>query len=402
MTHGMNFRLASVGHVCETMLGKMLQTAPRDSEDQEVPYLRAGSLGSLSDTSELPTMFAGIKEIEDYSVRAGDLLVAEGGDVGRAEFLPKPIGRTILQNSLHRVRLRSEGDLRFVRYALISIHGSGYLDVLCNRTTFGHLTVEKFRDLRIPWPSPHEQRRIADYLDIETARIDSLISVKRRLIELCTIRTRCQAITMITENGPPAPLRRFISRVKTGTTPPERELPELLGGDVAWFSPGDMGPYLEMRDPARTLSGKAIVDGWSPLFPADTTLIIGIGATAGRVGHNTQESTGNQQITCISSNKRVLPRFLSWQLWARSDEIREIAPYTTLPILNNEFLRSLPFYAPSLETQQNIVETLDELAGRETQVSQLIWSQIELLKERRQSLITATVTGELSVPVVQK
>ena len=108
---------------------------------------------------------------------------------------------------------------------------------------------------------------------------------------------------------------------------------------------------LEMKKPSRRLALQAVVDGWCPSFPPESTLIVGIG-TVGRVGHNSTESTGNQQITCIKGNELVLPRFLSWQLWARSEEVREIAPYTTLPILNNEFLLSLPIFVPALDSQR--------------------------------------------------
>ena len=47
-----------------------------------------------------------------------------------------------------------------------------------NRSTFGHLTVEKLRSLRVAWPSVDDQREIADFLDTETARIDALIARK--------------------------------------------------------------------------------------------------------------------------------------------------------------------------------------------------------------------------------
>lgn len=343
------------------------------------------------------------RDLDGYQeVRPGDLVVNQLGKPHGALGVSDHHG--IISPAYFVAEVSEEADPRFVHHLLRT---RLYISEYERRGKYMppsqfDISWEQFRDIPVTLPPLSEQRAIAAYLDIETARIDSLISKKRRLIELYANRIRYQAITLTTEHGHPIPLRRFISGIKTGTTPPERELPGLLGGDVAWFSPGDMGPYLDMRNPARTLSGRAIVDGWSPLFPADTTLIIGIGATAGRVGHSRYESTGNQQVTCISGNRRVVPRFLSWQLWARSDEIREVAPYTTLPILNNEFLRSLPFYAPSLETQQIIVETLDDIADSETQVSQLLQSQIELLNERRQSLITATVTGELSVPVVQK
>ena len=115
-------------------------------------------------------------------------LLPKGAMLAGLNSPPKLADETIFQNSLHRLRMHIDGDLRYIRYALQAVRASGWLDVLCNRTTFGHLTVEKLRQLRIPWPLPSEQRMIADYLDAETGRIDDLISKKRRLSGLLESR----------------------------------------------------------------------------------------------------------------------------------------------------------------------------------------------------------------------
>jgi len=257
-------------------------------------------------------------------------------------------------------------------------------------------------NLRVPVVRQHEQRAIADYLDTETNHIDTLITKKRRMIELLERRLRITARELTTRSGATGPLRRFVRRVKTGTTPPASELGDLHGSDVAWYSPGDVGPSLRMYPPARSLTLRALSEGWTPEFPTDSTLIVGIGATAGHVGHNFSRSTGNQQMTCITPNVRILPKFLSWQLWARSDELRETAPYTTLPILNNEFLRSTLIVVPSLTSQEAVVDQLDRSADRLLATAKGLGIQIGLLLERRQSLITQAVMGELAAPSLTK
>ena len=349
----MNFPVSSVRRVFRIVNGGTPASDQRNW-DGEVSWATPVDLAKcdgskISDTQRSITI-AGLHSGSN-SVPEGSLIVSSRAPIG---YIAETTGVMAFNQGCKGLVPTRKVDIRFFRYQLSTMveqlqsYGQG--------STFSELSADYLATIPIVVPSLFQQQHIADYLDIETARIDSLITKKRQLIELCTMRIRCQAIMLTTKGGHSIPLRRFLGRIKTGTTPPETELSELLGSDVAWFSPGDMGPYLEMKEPARMLSGRAIVDGWSPLFPADATLIIGIGATAGRVGHNTHKSTGNQQITCLSGNGRVLPKFLSWQLWGRSDEIHEIAPYTTLPILNNEFLRSLPFYAPPLEAQQNIVE----------------------------------------------
>ena len=68
------------------------------------------------------------------------------------------------------------------RSVLEALHGSEWLDVLCNKATIRHLTGEKLGGLAIPMPAPSEQRRIAGFLDTETARIDRLVSAREKQI----------------------------------------------------------------------------------------------------------------------------------------------------------------------------------------------------------------------------
>ena len=187
----------------------------------------------------------------------------------------------------------------------------------------------------------------------------------------------------------------FARAVKTGTTPPASELSELVGEEVRWYAPGDVGAYLQMLSPTRRLTRRAIYEGWTPTFPPDATLIVGIGATAGRIGHNVSASTGNQQMTCITPNTRVVPRFLSWQLWARADELRETAPYTTLPDPEQRlFTVAVSISVPPLDRQASIVTRLDREADGVLAVSKHLRVQTDLLAERRQALITRAVTGK--------
>ncbi|MDP9477172.1 MAG: restriction endonuclease subunit S [Actinomycetota bacterium] len=210
------FPLTTVGKVAEVRLGKMLQPEPAAASDVEVPYLRAGSLDDLMGEAALKTMWASKAERASYRVRRGDLIVAEGGDVGRSAFVPKVPHDTIIQNSLHWVRPHA-GDVRFLKYTLDAIYASGWLDVLCNKATFGHLTWEKLAALIIPWPPQARQRAIADFLDAETTRIDSLIDKKLRMIHLLAQRYWSWVSDRIRRTAAhTAPLRRALASITDG------------------------------------------------------------------------------------------------------------------------------------------------------------------------------------------
>ena len=133
----------------------------------------------------LPTMWASPWEIDQLSLEVEDLLVCEGGEVGRAARInEQPPKRCIIQNALHRVRGNQLGDVAFLSYCLRHAAEKGWLDVLCNRATIAHFTVEKFRDLWFYLPKIDDQHLIADYLDNETSKIDTLVAEKERMLTL--------------------------------------------------------------------------------------------------------------------------------------------------------------------------------------------------------------------------
>jgi type I restriction enzyme, S subunit len=173
-------------------LGKMLQNSLSSSEDIEVPYLKAQHVQwNGVRLSDLPTMWASPTDVESLAVKNGDLLVCEGGEVGRAAHLSEePPPQTIIQNALHLVRNRVGGEPRFLAYVLRHAATQEWFDVLCNRSTISHFTVEKFGEMWTWLPDAPKQRTIADYLDRETAQLDALVAAKERVLVLLAEKRR--------------------------------------------------------------------------------------------------------------------------------------------------------------------------------------------------------------------
>lgn len=186
-------------------LGKMLQNGLVSFEDREVPYLKAQHVqwdGIRFD--DAPTMWASEKEIEFLKIEKGDLLVCEGGEVGRAAIVQStPPEDCIIQNALHRVRGKSTSDVRFLRYLLLHASSQGWFDVLCNRATIAHFTVEKFCEMWIWLPPIQVQQVIADFLDRETAYLDALIAAKERLLKLLDEKRRALVTHAVTRGLDP-------------------------------------------------------------------------------------------------------------------------------------------------------------------------------------------------------
>ena len=84
-------------------LGKMLDTK-RITGEHSVPYLRNTDVQwDHVNVSDLPRMDIYPKELERYTLRRGDLIVCEGGEVGRCSIWQGGLDICGFQKALHRL-----------------------------------------------------------------------------------------------------------------------------------------------------------------------------------------------------------------------------------------------------------------------------------------------------------
>ncbi len=165
-------------------LGKMLD-AKRISGQHLLPYLRNVDVQWDSVNVEgLPEMDINTEEYGRYTLEKGDLLVCEGGEVGRTAIWREELRRCAFQKALHRVRPHSGRDLpRFFYYVMRAAASTGVFLAHGNPNTIPHLTAEKLRVYRLAFPPPEEQRAIVNFLDGATTKIDTLIAKIETTIE---------------------------------------------------------------------------------------------------------------------------------------------------------------------------------------------------------------------------
>jgi type I restriction enzyme S subunit len=186
--------VASLRHRYTQSLGKMLDTS-RIEGKHLLPYLRNTDVQwDRINTVGLPEMDISPREYARYTVEPGDLLVCEGGEIGRAAIWDGG-SRTGFQKALHRLRPQdaSADSPRFLLYLLRAATWAGAFSD-GHVSTISHLTGEKLRRTRFAWPPVQEQFAIVQWLDSNEARsstvIQSAVSDIRLLREF---RTRLAA-----------------------------------------------------------------------------------------------------------------------------------------------------------------------------------------------------------------
>src|SRR2546422_10638436 len=116
-----NWTWRPLGELFNIGAGKTMSVAARTGTNK-VPFLRTSNvLWDEIDLSELDEMSMSPEELAEKSLRPGDLLVCEGGDIGRAALWQGERQVMSFQNHLHRLRpLVSDVEPRFYVYFLQS------------------------------------------------------------------------------------------------------------------------------------------------------------------------------------------------------------------------------------------------------------------------------------------
>ncbi|MDA8234354.1 MAG: restriction endonuclease subunit S [Clostridia bacterium] len=267
-------------------------------------------------------------------------------------------------------------------------------------------------------PPVSEQYAIAKYLDCRVEKIDSIINAKQKQLDLLQQQRQAvisEAVTKGLDKNVPmkdsgiewigeVPKKWRVIKIKhltkeiiTGTTPTtQRE--DYFDGNINWLTPADLTEGLKIKESKRKLDIKAILDGQARLFPTDTVVIVGIGATLGKVALITKGSSFNQQLTgLICKKEKILPEFLLYWLFVKSEAIKNMASFTTLPILNNQTLREIAIVLPSISEQQKLIDYISNININTDASIKSLFEQITKLKEYRQSLIYEAVTGKIKI-----
>jgi type I restriction enzyme, S subunit len=169
--------LACVQDVAVCRLGKMLDKAKNRGTMRR--YLRNVNVRWQDfDLSDVKEMRFEEEELGEFALRAGDVLVCEGGEPGRAAVWDRREEGILFQKAIHRVRLSDAVDPHFFVLSLRQAADSGRLQEYFTGATFKHLTGTGIGRFSFPLPPLAEQQRIV-------AKVDELMAVCDQLEAHC-------------------------------------------------------------------------------------------------------------------------------------------------------------------------------------------------------------------------
>lgn len=308
------------------------------------------------------------------------------------------------------MRPRRGTDPRFVVYLMKSSwftqelikreRGIGAGEQANVRTTEVPFSVLRTIDAHVP--EPQVQTLIGDYLDRETAQIDTLIADQQRLMGLLGERRDAVVELAVADLDWRTPLRAITSLIQTGPFGSQLKSQEYVPGGTPVINPSHFPAGVIAPDAAVAVSDRKARDLARHALETGDLIV----ARRGELGRSAVVTirdagnicgTGSALIRPISD--RVYPRFLHLVFGTQRnrDTLAMASVGSTMDNLNAAILAALRVPLPALETQRELVQQVGVRTG---QIDALIAESerfIELAWERRSALITAAVTGQIDV-----
>lgn len=284
-----------------------------------------------------------------------------------------------------------------------------------------HVNGDFLANLRIGLPDLNQQSIIADYLDHETARLDALVEEKERLLDLLAEKRRAIITRAVTRGlDPNVPLRDsgiswlgeipahweiwklgHIAKVGNGSTPSRSNAAYWSEGTIPWLNSSVVNrPEVTHAD--QFVTALAAQECHLPQVKSGSVLvaITGQGKTRGRATVLAFDATINQHLAFIHPQQSLLlPWFLKWTLFAAYDFLRSISDDAggTKGALTCEEVANLRVPVPPVREQAIILAKIAASVERLDSLQAVAKNTISLIKERRSTLISAAVTGQIDV-----
>ncbi|MCZ7429511.1 hypothetical protein O7607_27505 [Micromonospora sp. WMMA1949] len=379
-------------------------------DGRDVHCVRAADFDRESLTvrpEKLPLRRVDPRALRKHRLSPGDLVWEKSGG-GETQ----PVGLAVkfdlaapavCSNFCTRVTPSVGTDSRYLGYVFAAAHAAGLNQRSIKQTTgLQNLDGKAFLAEVWPIPGPAEQRRIADFLDAETRKIGALVSKKLRLLSLFEekINSRileCIGASRLVGNSdsaiPVLPVRRLLSKLARPALPASEVITAFRDGQVTARS--------KRRADGYTLSSHAEAQG--QYVELGDVVIHGLDGFAGAIG--TSESAGNCSlvyhvcIPCRGGNALFLGRMLrvlavSGYLGLFATSTRERA----VDFRNWDLFGRIPIPDVPLRWQEEVGEWIS--SARPLRVA--VERSFALAEERRRTLITAAVTGQIDVATAER
>lgn len=363
------------------------------------------------------------QEMSVYRIFPRDILITMMGTSGKCEIVPYDINDGIIDSHLLRVRVKEDQILpEFFKLLIDKSPEISYQIQVFGKGSIMHgLNSGIVKSLNLPLPSIEEQKLILNFLDHETAQIDTLIAKQETLIDLLKEKRQAvisHAVTkglnpdvnmkdsgvewlgQVPEHWELVPLK-YLCSFSGGGTPTKDNLSYWTDGNIPWVSPKDMKTFW-ISETQDYITEKAVQESSTNIVEPNSLLMVvrsGILQRTIPIAINTVPVTMNQDMKALKFGKRILVEYLADLILGNTKELllewsKEGA---TVESIEHEYLANCIVPVPTLNEQKEIIYFISEKMNVYGLLTEKVELQIKFLQERRTALISSAVTGKIDV-----
>lgn len=395
-------------------------------EESGIRYLTTGNVGA-GYYKEQGSGYISKKTFEDLhclKVYPGDLMISRLNEpIGRACIVPE--GEDFYVVAVDNVILRpnKEYNKKFIMYAMNTEGYAEHGNIIARGATMSRVSRSQLGQFWIAAPNLSEQNAIADFLDVQCSKLDSIIAdlekqidtlqkYKKSLITETVTKGLDKSAPMkdsgiewvgkIPEHWFKTRLKYCVETIGSGTTPDSGNPMYYEGGEFPWIQSGDLynTDYIYSTEKQLTVlatkESKAL--NW---YCKDFVVVAMYGASVGNVSISKIDAYTNQACCVIKLRKGNDNRYLFYFLKAAQEEMLLKAFGGTQPNISQVIIKNLNYLNIPYDEQKNIADYLDEKVKA---ISECILEknrQLYSIKEHKKSLIYEYVTGKKRVAEVK-
>lgn len=365
----------------------------------EIGYVDIGNVDSIRGITDTEVMlFQDAPSRARRVVRQGDVIVSTVRTYLRAiAQIEKTDANLIVSTGFAVVRPR-QMEHRYLAYAVNAPHFVERVVANSVGVSYPAINASELACLDLAIPLLHEQRAIAAFLDRETSRIDALVAKKERLIELLQEKRSALISRVVTRGLTPNVAMKDSGVEWLGEIPVHWEVRRLRTlANVATGGRDTVDQCEDGRYPFFVRSQTVErIDTWS--FDGEAVLTAGDGGVAKVFHYANGKFDFHQRVYKFSNFRIVTGRFFYYYFMAMLRfEVLKGTAKSTVESLRLPMLQNFPVVVFTPTEQTSIVAYLDrETAKIDALVTKIVEAN-DHLKELRQALISAAVTGKINV-----
>ena len=353
-----------LGDICNILNGFAFKSSTYVAEGIRVIRISNVQKGIVEDKDPKFFPLSSKREIENYLLNEGDLLISLTGNVGRVGFLYKELLPAALNQRVACLRLKDK-DIK--KQYLFHYLNSNYFEDICIKNSKGaaqlNMSTVWLSNYAIPIPPLSEQQSIVDYLDSDFAKIDVMKANAEKALNEAKALFQASLKEMLEpkEGWEYKELGKVCDIVGGGT--PDTKNKEYWRGNIPWATVSDMNCDI-IKSTGYYITEKGLNESSSRIIKKGE-IIIATRVGLGKVCKLAVDTAINQDLKgVIPKDNSILRDFIFYYFKHKAKYIVDNGIGATVKGVKIKFIEGLSFAFPSLSEQQSIVATLDSLKSK--------------------------------------